>query len=64
MVATDLCTQVNLTYEHLAISLSQSVFYLQLKGVGVVGAGGEVCMDSGTATEWSSVRRLFVITIL
>lgn len=38
--------------------------YLQLKGVGVVGAGGEVCVDSGTAAEGASVRRLFVITIL
>lgn len=40
------------------------MFYLQFEGVCVIGAGGEVCMDSGTATERSSVRWLFVITIL
>lgn len=44
--------------------MSQGEFYLQFEGVSVVGAGGEVGMDPGPATERSSVRWLFVVTVL
>lgn len=38
--------------------------YLQFEGVRIVGAGGEVSVDSGTTTERSSIRRLLVVTVL
>lgn len=38
--------------------------HLQLERVCVVGAGGEVRVDSSAATERPSVRRLFVVAVL
>lgn len=54
----------NFNHKFIQSSCAHVTKYLQFEGVSVVGAGSEVSVDSGTTTEWSSIRWLLVITIL